>query len=147
MRERENLRHHATSLLPHAMIALIGISAAGCASAPHRGVPIALAATTSVRTETTNDYRIEVVNRNWQDVHVYAVKGTLKHPLGAVGGNASRTLRLPAAFVGRLGGLQLAARPIGRSELHYSEVIDLAPGQTLGWSLEPNLKLSFAWIR
>lgn len=120
-------------------VILYSVIQLGCATASRGVAP--------VYDVSTQDYLVEVTNRNWQDVRVFVTKGSAIHPLGSVGGNESRSFQLPVGFVGRLGGIRLAARPRGGGDLHYSEIVQLAPGQTLGWSLEPNLKLSFHWIR
>lgn len=93
------------------------------------------------------DHEVEVTNRNWDDMQIYAVHGSALYRLGSVSGHATREFRLPVALAGRAGGLRLAARPRGGQSLHYSDLIQLAPGQTLGWTLESNLKLSFHWVR
>ena len=90
---------------------------------------------------------VEVVNRNWQDMHVYATKGSVKYRLGRVGANETRELRLPNGLAGHTGFVRLAARPTGGRTYYYSDPVALAPGQRLGWSLESNLNFSYYWIR
>ena len=97
--------------------------------------------------ERIRDHVVEVTNRSYEGMQIYAAQGTATYPLGTVGVNQTRTFRLPAAFAGRIGGIQLLARTRSGSAVHRSEVITLAPGQSLGWSLESNLRLSFHWIR
>ena len=97
--------------------------------------------------ELAKDHTVEVSNRNWEDMRIYAMHGSSLYRLGSVAGHGTREFRLPAALAGRAGGLRLAARPRGGQDLHVSELIQLAPGQVLGWTLESNLKLSFHWVR
>ncbi|NNF29133.1 MAG: hypothetical protein HKN73_18050 [Gemmatimonadetes bacterium] len=120
---------------------LIGFVASACAS----GVSNPLERRAVYR--LAEDHRVEVTNRNWDDMQIFVAHGSAVYRLGSVSGHSSREFRLPVALAGRAGGLRLAARPRGGKSLHYSELIQLAPGQVLGWTLESNLRLSFHWVR
>lgn len=119
---------------------MVALAAGGCATGAHDPFD-------AERGELVREHVVEVTNRSYEGMQIYAAQGATTYPLGTVGVNQTRSFRLPAAFAGRIGGIQLMARTRSRTTTHRSEVIMLAPGQSVGWSLESNLKLSFHWIR
>jgi hypothetical protein len=118
-----NLRHHCAVLGAAALLA-------ACASA-HRGAsgaePKAIA--------------LIVTNQNWLDVDVFLIRGTSRHRLGAVGGNSSATLSIPAGlFV--YGDAQLMADPIGSDDIYVTERISVAPDATVELTIAPRMRMS-----
>lgn len=91
---------------------------------------------------------LTVVNQNWLDVDVFAIRGTTRYRLGAVGGNSSATLSIPASLTLH-GDLQLMADPIGSDDIYVTEKIAVAPDATVELTVAPRMRMSsFAvWIR
>jgi hypothetical protein len=91
---------------------------------------------------------LTVTNQNWLDVDVFVLRGTTRYRLGAVGGNSSATLRIPSNLIAR-GELQLMADPIGSNDVYVSDVIPVAPDQSLQLTVAPRMRMSTyaVWIR
>lgn len=102
-----------------------------CASGANRG---------STRLESA-PVLLTVTNQNWLDVDVFAIRGSTRYRLGTVGGNSSATLRIPSTLIAR-GELQLMADPIGSSDVYVSDVIPVAPDQSLQLTVAPRMRMS-----
>ncbi len=89
--------------------------------------------------ETTS---VNVSNRNWSDVVVYAVRSGTRHRLGTVTTNQIRRFTLPREMEVPGGDLRLLADPVGGSERFESGTIHVVPGQTIELSLENQLSIS-----
>lgn len=91
---------------------------------------------------------LTVTNQNWLDVDIFAVRGGSRYRLGAVGGNSSATLRIPAAAMVR-GEVQLMADPIGSNDVYMTEVISIAPDEQLQLTVAPRMRMSSyaVWVR
>ena len=91
---------------------------------------------------------LTVTNQNWLDVDVFAIRGTARYRLGAVGGNSSATLRIPANLVAH-GDLRLMADPVGSNDVYVSDVIPVAPDQSLQLTVAPRMRMSTyaVWTR
>lgn len=84
---------------------------------------------------------LTVTNQNWLDVDVFALRGSTRYRLGAVGGNSSATLRIPSSLAAR-GEVQLMADPIGSNDVYVSDLIPIAPDQGLQLTLAPRMRMS-----
>jgi len=84
---------------------------------------------------------LTVTNQNWLDVDVFAIRGSTRYRLGAVGGNSSAMLRIPASLIAR-GELQLMADPIGSNDVYVSDVIPVTPDQSLQLTVAPRMRMS-----
>jgi hypothetical protein len=91
---------------------------------------------------------LTVTNQNWLDVDVFVIRGTSRYRLGAVGGNSSATLRIPSSLIAR-GELQLMADPVGSNDVYVSDVIPVAPDQSLQLTVAPRMRMSTyaVWLR
>ena len=79
---------------------------------------------------------VEVTNRNWMDIVVYAVTSTQLVKLGSVTTGAQERFELPRS-VNILGGdLYLEARPIGSRQIFRSQPMMVAPGDRVIWNVE-----------
>jgi len=81
------------------------------------------------------------MNQNWLDVDVYAIRGTARYRLGAVGGNSSATLRIPSSLIAH-GDLRLMADPVGSNDVYVSDVIPVAPDQSVQLTVAPRMRMS-----
>ena len=86
---------------------------------------------------------VQVLNNNWHDVRVYALRDGQRYRLGTVTGLTSAVLRIPRYLQPDLVGVQLLAMPIGARDRHVSPIVYVTEGDRLFWSLESNLDLSF----
>jgi len=84
---------------------------------------------------------LTVTNQNWLDVDVFALRGSTRYRLGAVGGNSSATLRIPSSLAAR-GEVQLMADPVGSNDVYVSDLIQIAPDQGLQLTLAPRMRMS-----
>ena len=85
---------------------------------------------------------VQVLNHNWSDVRVYALRGGQRYRIGTVTALTSAVLRIPGNLQPDVFGVQLLAVPIGARDTHVSPVVDVIEGERLLWSLENNLDLS-----
>ena len=90
---------------------------------------------------------LQVTNSEWEDLTVYIAKAESVLRLGTVPGMSTRTLRVPAAFVGGGTGLRLLAGPRGAPHIYSSVPFDVSPGQGVWWTLEHRRPLSGVSIR
>lgn len=84
---------------------------------------------------------LTVTNQNWLDVDVYAIRGTARYRLGAVGGNSSATLSIPSSIIAR-GELQLMADPVGSNDVYVSDVIPVTSDQSVQLTVAPRMRMS-----
>ena len=90
--------------------------------------------------------KVRVVNDNWHDITVYAVRGGYRRRLGLVNSFAKREFTLPPAFLIPSDELRLIADPIGRRGAFVSEPLVVNPGDVVEWRLLNNLRLSNIFI-
>ena len=92
---------------------------------------------------------VEVTNRNWSDMVVYAVRAGTRHRLGTVTSMTTRQLRVPRGLASGGSGVLLVADPIGGREYFNTGRIMVGPGQQIQLTLENHLPLSnySVWTR
>jgi hypothetical protein len=105
-----------------------------CASASGAGGELA----ETTRPTTT----VEVVNHNWQDITVYAVRPGSRVRLGTVTSLTKETFSLPRSVVATNGTVQLLAAPVGSTQTYRSDPILVNPGDRVEWTLQNQLPLS-----
>jgi hypothetical protein len=85
---------------------------------------------------------VEVTNRNWMDVVVYAVTSSQLVRLGSVTTGSAQRFELPRS-VNTLGGdFYLEARPVGTRQVFRSQLIMAGPGARVIWAVENEPALS-----
>ena len=109
-----SLRHLLLVLLPVLLLA-------GCAG--NRRGPAA--ADGAARTT------VEVENRSWSAVNVYAVRGGQRVRLGTVQAVSTSTLNIPPAIVSGVSSLSFLIDPIGSSRTPISQEISVREGDQL----------------
>jgi hypothetical protein len=85
---------------------------------------------------------LEIENRNYLDVIIYAVHDGQLTRLGVAGGSAHTKMVLPARLLGAGREVRLYGDPIGSTDRALTEVIVVQPGQYIQWELEPGLDRS-----
>lgn len=103
-----------------------------CAFGSKRGAPAGLQAKSVLLT---------VTNQNWLDVDVFVIRADTRYRLGAVTGNNSATLSIPASLVAH-GEVRLMADPIGSDDVYVSEAIAVTPDQQLQLTVAPRMRMS-----
>ena len=81
---------------------------------------------------------VQVENRGFVDMTVYAVRSTQRVRLGLVPGHSTRVFDVPRTLMGGLTQLRFVADPIGATRLSVSEEITVAPGDTVVMTIPPS---------
>jgi len=121
-----------------ALVALMAL--AGCSSSMER--------TGSAAGEVaSNDaVAVMVVNNNYNDVNVYAVRGGERIRLGSVTGNNSATFSMDRAIYG-VNDVSLIAIPIGGFGAARSGRLSLSAGDSVEFRIMPVLDQSSVFVR
>lgn len=80
---------------------------------------------------------VQVENRGFQDMTVYAVRSSQRIRLGIVPGHSTKVFDVPRALLGGLTPLRFIADPIGTTRASVSEEITVAPGDTVVMTIPP----------
>ena len=88
-----------------------------------------------------SSYAVTVVNDNWLDAVVYAVRGSARVRLGVVGGLGTTNLRIPATLITD-GTFRMLVDPIGSTRTYTSDSIVVTPGQRIELTVSSNLSMS-----
>jgi hypothetical protein len=80
---------------------------------------------------------LEVDNRRFNDMAIYAVNGSRRVRIGTATGNVTSKMRIPANVVSSVGEVQFLADPIGGSRTGVSERIFVRPGDTVKLTILP----------
>lgn len=80
---------------------------------------------------------LEVDNRGFVDMTVYAIRNSQRLRLGVATGNRKTTLTIPPALVTGMTTLRFVADPIGGARPSVSEEITVTPGDTVGLMIPP----------
>ncbi len=133
-----NTRKFRAAFLTLTMAALVAVPAAAAQTAPEERseTPAAASQRTTVR----------VINDNWHDITVYAVRAGYRRRLGTVTSFTSRVLTLPPTLLTPSDELRLIADPIGRRGAYVSEPLLVNAGDVVEWRLLSNIRLSNIFI-
>ncbi len=133
-----NTRKFRAAFLTLTVAALVVVPAvaAQTASEERSETPAAVPERTTVR----------VVNDNWHDMTVYAVRSGYRRRLGTVTSFTNRVFALPQMFLIPSDELRLIADPIGRRGAFVSEALVVIDGDVVEWRLRNNLRLSNIFI-
>jgi hypothetical protein len=89
---------------------------------------------------------VKVVNNNYSDIDVFAEgTGGARLRLGTVTGQSSATFTLPPNYVA-FGNIRLAGVPIGGFGSARSGRLQIAAGETVVFTVQPDLALSSATV-
>ncbi len=133
-----NTRKFRAAFLTLTVAAIVAVPAvaAQTASEGRSETPAAVSERTTVR----------VVNDNWNDITVYAVRAGFRRRLGTVTSLTSRVFTLPQMFLIPSDDLRLIADPIGSRGVYVSEVLVVDAGDVVEWRLWNNIGLSNIFI-
>jgi hypothetical protein len=81
---------------------------------------------------------VQVENRGFADMTVYAVRSSQRVRLGIVPGHSVKVFDVPRALLGGLTPLRFIADPIGTTRPSVSEEITVAPGDTVFMTIPPS---------
>ncbi len=108
-------------------------------------VPAAAQTAAEERRETPRT-TVRVINDNWNDITVYAVRNGYRRLLGHVTSFSSRELTLPRTLLVPNHELRLIADPIGRRGVYVSEPLVVNAGDVVEWRLRNQISLSNIFI-
>lgn len=80
---------------------------------------------------------LQVENRGFADMVVYAVSGAQRIRLGIATGNTTRAFTIPSILLRGAGPLRFLADPIGGSRTPVSEELVVQPGDIVTLSIPP----------
>jgi hypothetical protein len=123
------------------LITLFGLGLGAVLTQPAAATASVAGATVPVA-EDDSLVTVEVVNRNWNTMRIYAVIEGVSHRLGTVSGLSAQRLRLRRAWVGSSAELEIVAVPIGRRGATITHRMLIFPGDALEYRIESNLGLS-----
>ena len=81
---------------------------------------------------------VQVDNRGFLDMNVYAARSAQRVRLGTAPGNSVTFFDVPPGLVSGLTPLRFIADPIGGTRPSVSEEITVAPGDTVVMTIPPN---------
>jgi hypothetical protein len=80
---------------------------------------------------------LQVENRGFADMVIYAISGAQRFRLGLANGNSTRAFTIPTALLRGAGPLRFVADPIGGSRSPISEEIVVQPGDVVSLTIPP----------
>jgi hypothetical protein len=80
---------------------------------------------------------LEVDNRGFVDMTIYAIRNSQRIRLGTALGNKKTDLTIPPALMNGMTQLRFVADPIGGARPSVSEEITVVPGDTVGLMIPP----------
>lgn len=117
--------------------------AAACAPAAERS-----ASTPGFGPAATERAVVEVENRNWSDVTVYAVRPRgSRIRLGTVTSMTTEAFTLPARYLGAEGEVMLLAEPVGSTDVFRSQPVQVFAGQRVAFTVQNHLPISSLAVR
>lgn len=91
----------------------------------------------SVGTDRNDRTAVQVDNRGFADMTIYALRSSQRVRLGVAPGYSVRVFDVPRALIGGLTTLRFIADPIGTTRASVSEEITVAPGDTVVMTIPP----------
>ena len=80
---------------------------------------------------------VQVENRGFADMVIYAVSGSQRVRLGLATGNSTKSFSIPAALIRGSSPLKFLADPIGGSRSPITEEIVVQPGDIVTLTIPP----------
>ena len=88
---------------------------------------------------------LDVENRSWHDVRVYALRGSTGYRLGTVPALGSARFSVSIGVLGASHDMRLELDPIGSRERYVTDRIVVSPGQHVDFRIGVRLPLS-SWF-
>jgi len=80
---------------------------------------------------------LQVENRGFADMVIYAISGAQRFRLGLATGNSTKSFTIPRALLRGAGPLRFLADPIGGQRSPISEDIVVRPGDIVSLTIPP----------
>lgn len=80
---------------------------------------------------------LQVENRGFADMVIYAISGAQRVRLGLANGNSTRSFPIPTTLTRGAGPLRFLADPIGGSRTPVSEEMVVQPGDLVTLTIPP----------
>jgi hypothetical protein len=80
---------------------------------------------------------LQVENRGFADMVIYAVRGGQRTRLGLANGNSTKAFTIPASLIRASGSLRFLADPIGGRRSPISEEMLVQPGDIVTLTIPP----------
>ena len=80
---------------------------------------------------------LQVENRGFADMVIYAVSGAQRVRLGIASGNSTNSFTIPRSLIRGAGPLRFVADPIGGRRTPVSEDIAVQPGDVVTLTIPP----------
>ena len=80
---------------------------------------------------------LQVENRGFADMVIYAVSGAQRLRLGLATGNSTKSFSIPSTLLRGAGPLRFLADPIGGSRTPISEEMVVQPGDVVTLTIPP----------
>lgn len=93
------------------------------------------------------DVTVEVVNQNWQDMHVYVLASGQRRSLGMVTSQNSEVFELPRSALASDRDIVFIADPIGSVVAFVSDPVLVQPGDQVRWTIQNRLRHSSVFVR
>jgi hypothetical protein len=84
-----------------------------------------------------NSAMLQVENRGFADMVIYAISGAQRIRLGLANGNSTKSFSIPPTLIRGAGPLRFLADPIGGSRSPISEDIVVQPGDVVSLTIPP----------
>jgi hypothetical protein len=84
-----------------------------------------------------NPAMLQVENRGFADMVIYAISGAQRVRLGLASGNSTKSFIIPTILIRGAGPLRFLADPIGGSRSPISEDIVVQPGDIVSLTIPP----------
>ena len=80
---------------------------------------------------------LEVENRGFADMVIYAISGSQRIRLGLATGNSTQSFTVPSSLIRTSGPLRFLADPVGGTRTPVSEEMSVQPGDVVTLTIPP----------
>jgi hypothetical protein len=80
---------------------------------------------------------LEVENRGFADMVIYAISGSQRLRLGLATGNSTKSFTIPNSILRGAGTLRFLADPVGGSRTPVSDELSVEPGEVVTLTIPP----------
>ena len=88
-------------------------------------------------TTPNNPAVLEVENRGFADMVIYAISGSQRLRLGLATGNSTKSFTIPNSILRGAGTLRFLADPVGGTRTPVSDELTVQPGQVVTLTIPP----------
>jgi hypothetical protein len=106
------------------LVPVVALAACGGKSGPARTTP-------------DNPALLEVENRGFADMVIYAISGSQRLRLGLATGNSTKSFTIPNSILRGAGTLRFLADPVGGTRTPVSDELSVEPGEVVTLTIPP----------